>query len=68
MLSDAERERIYGGPERVAEAKRRLDELVAAAPPLTNRQRDALKALLHPARRAAAASQSRSVRASREAA
>lgn len=49
MLSDAERIRLYGSAEAVAEADRRGAEDVATWPPLTPRQRDRLRALLRPA-------------------
>lgn len=47
MLTDAERERLYGGADKVAEVDRHIAETVAAWPPLTSRQRDRLRALLH---------------------
>lgn len=46
MLSDAERIRIYGSAERVAEVDAQIKATVAVMPPLTPRQRDALTALL----------------------
>jgi hypothetical protein len=49
MLTDAERERLYGGPEAVAAADRRIAEAVDAWPPLTQRQKTRLRALLRPA-------------------
>jgi len=49
MLTPAERERVYGGPEGVAAADRYIAESVAAAPPLTRAQKDRLRALWRPA-------------------
>lgn len=49
MLTDAERERMYGGPEAVAVADRRIAEAVDKWPPLTPRQKDRLRALFRPA-------------------
>ncbi|HEV2640155.1 MAG TPA: hypothetical protein VGX23_33785 [Actinocrinis sp.] len=46
MLTHEQRLKIYGGAERLAEADRLLDELVANAPPLTSRQKDTLRQLL----------------------
>jgi hypothetical protein len=48
MRSDAERERLYGGPAGVARVDAYLDALVAAAPPLTAGQKTRLRALLRP--------------------
>jgi len=48
MLTDAERERLYGGPEAVAAADRRMDAEVATWPPLTAGQKTRLRALLRP--------------------
>jgi hypothetical protein len=48
MLTDAERERLYGGPDAVAEADRRIAADVAKWPPLTASQRTRLRALLRP--------------------
>lgn len=48
MLSSAERLRIYGSPEAVAEADAYLDRLAAEAPPLTASQKARLRALIAP--------------------
>lgn len=48
MLSDAERIRIYGSAEAVAEADRRGAEEVAKWPPLSPGQKARLRALLAP--------------------
>lgn len=45
-MTDEQRLKVYGSPEAVAAADRYLDELVAAAPPLTPAQRDRLGLLL----------------------
>jgi hypothetical protein len=49
MLTDAERERVYGGPDAVAAADRRIAEAVDAWPPLTTAQKTRLRALIRPA-------------------
>lgn len=49
MLSHAERIKLYGSAEAVAEADRRIAEAVDAWPPLTQRQKDRLAVLLRPA-------------------
>lgn len=46
MLSDEQRLKIYGSAERVAEVDAQIEANVAAMPPLTMRQRDALAVLL----------------------
>lgn len=46
MLTDEQRLRVYGNAERVASVDRYLDELAAAAPPLTQAQKDRLRALI----------------------
>jgi len=48
MLSDAERIRMYGSAEAVAEADRRMAAEVATWPPLTAGQKARLRALLRP--------------------
>jgi hypothetical protein len=48
MLTEAQRLKTYGSPEAVAAVDRHLDELAAAAPPLTPGQKAALRVLLRP--------------------
>lgn len=49
MLTDEQRLKVYGSAEAVAAADRYIEDLVAAMPPLTQRQKDALRVLLRPA-------------------
>jgi hypothetical protein len=46
MLTDEQRIKVYGSAERVAEVDAQIQANVDAMPPLTARQRDALKILL----------------------
>jgi hypothetical protein len=46
LLTDAERLRVYRGPERVADADRQIDANVARMPALTPRRRDAVWILM----------------------
>lgn len=49
MLSEQQAMKVFGGRARLAAIDQYIDDLVAAAPPLTNRQRDRIAALIHPA-------------------
>lgn len=46
MLTDEQRLKAYGSAERVAEVDALIEANVAAMPPLTARQKDALKILI----------------------
>lgn len=48
MLTDEQRIKIYGSVERVAQVDAQIQANAAAMPPLTPRQRDALRILLRP--------------------